>query len=72
LLARALRIALSDCALTSDLRVERRRDGAIVVRVASCDADGRPLPDAVFSFREGDSQYAKWERELLEHKVVPR
>jgi hypothetical protein len=54
------------------LRVERRRDGANVVRVASCDADGRPLPDAVFSFREGDSQYAKWERELRQHKVVPR
>lgn len=47
-------------------RVERRADGAVVVRVSSVDAQGRPLPDAVFAFRPGDSQYAKWESRLRE------
>jgi hypothetical protein len=43
------------------LVIEQRADGAIVVRVRS--ADSR-LPDAVFSFRCGDPQYARWQREL--------
>ena len=37
--------------------VLRRADGTVLVRVHSCDRNGRPLPDAVFSFRIGDPQY---------------
>jgi hypothetical protein len=42
------------------LTVEKRADGAIVVRVRSAGPDGERLPDAVFSFRCGDPQYAYW------------
>ncbi|NDC55100.1 MAG: hypothetical protein EBZ74_12745 [Planctomycetia bacterium] len=42
------------------LTIQQRPDGAIVVRVrSSADGDDR-LPDAVFSFRCGDPQYAYW------------
>jgi hypothetical protein len=53
--------------------VERRADGAIVVRVRSCDKHGQPLPDAVFAFRLGDCQYAKWDQYLrkLEATATP-
>lgn len=44
--------------------VERRTDGAVIVRVHSATRDGRPLPDAVFTFRHGDPQYAYWEQQL--------
>jgi len=44
--------------------VQRRNDGAVLVRVHSCDRQGRQLPDAVFAFRSGDPQYDYWEREL--------
>jgi hypothetical protein len=44
--------------------VQRRRDGALLVRVHSRDRQGRPLPDAVFTFRLGDPQYDYWERQL--------
>ena len=44
--------------------VERRDDGAVVVRVRSSQADGHPLPDAVFAFRDGDPQYSFWEQML--------
>jgi len=53
-------IAPVDAPLSADrLSIERRGD-AIVVRVRSegCGADR--LPDAVFSFRCGDPQYAYW------------
>jgi hypothetical protein len=40
--------------------VDRRRDGAVLVRVHSTDRDGRLLPDAVFTFRSGDPQYNYW------------
>ncbi|MBA4019133.1 MAG: hypothetical protein C0483_18355 [Pirellula sp.] len=43
--------------------LERRiADGAILVRVPAArpDSTGRPLPDAVFSFRDGDPQYRLW------------
>jgi hypothetical protein len=46
------------------LSIEQRGDGSIVVRVRSEGADGRPLPDAVFSFRCGDPQYAYWRGRL--------
>jgi hypothetical protein len=43
--------------------VERRADGAVLVRVHSADKTGERLPDAVFTFRRGDPQYERWERE---------
>jgi hypothetical protein len=42
--------------------VERRGDGTLLVRVHSRDRRGRPLPDAVFTFRKGDPQYENWEK----------
>ena len=42
------------------LSVEKRADGAVVVRVQSEGPEGSRLPDAVFSFRCGDPQYAYW------------
>ena len=45
-------------------QIERRADGAILVRVPSWDRAGRPLPDAVFSFRNGDPQYLRWDEFL--------
>ncbi|MCE9604119.1 MAG: hypothetical protein K8U03_04365 [Planctomycetia bacterium] len=47
--------------------VERRpQDGAILVRVPSTrrDSSGDTLPDAVFSFRDGDPQYRLWSERL--------
>ncbi|MFM8635377.1 MAG: hypothetical protein ACKOEX_11310 [Planctomycetia bacterium] len=46
--------------------VEQRDDGAIVVRVQSNGPEGTRLPDAVFSFRCGDTQYAYWLERLRE------
>lgn len=43
--------------------IERRRDGALLVRMHSVDRRGRPLPDAVFTFRKGDPQYEYWEQQ---------
>jgi len=40
--------------------VERYGDGTVLVRVHSCDRNGRKLPDAVFTFRLGDPQYSYW------------
>ena len=42
------------------IRVEQRPDGAVVVRVRSTGEADQRLPDAVFSFRCGDPQYAYW------------
>ncbi|NLX99384.1 MAG: hypothetical protein GXY83_24875 [Rhodopirellula sp.] len=42
--------------------IERRSDGALLVRVRSSQKNGRRLPDAVFTFRRGDPQYEYWER----------
>jgi hypothetical protein len=42
------------------LVIQKRDDGAIVVKVRSEDSS---LPDAVFSFRCGDPQYAYWSRQ---------
>lgn len=41
--------------------VERRTDGALLVRVHSAQRDGERLPDAVFTFRCGDPQFEYWE-----------
>ncbi|HEY2881096.1 MAG TPA: hypothetical protein VGJ15_01655 [Pirellulales bacterium] len=44
--------------------VQRRADGAVLVRVASCRERTPPLPDAVFTFRAGDPQFDFWHRQL--------
>jgi hypothetical protein len=44
--------------------LERRADGAVIVRVPSRSTGATTLPDAVFSFRAGDPQYDYWERQL--------
>jgi hypothetical protein len=48
--------------------VQRRDDGAVLVRIASRDACGRPLPDAVFAFRDSDPQHEFWERVMRERE----
>jgi hypothetical protein len=52
--------------------VERRSDGAVLVRVHSTDKRGNRLPDAVFTFRRGDPQYDYWERMLRERPLAGR
>lgn len=42
------------------LSIEKRNDGALVVRVQSEGPADTRLPDAVFSFRCGDPQYTYW------------
>ncbi|MFM8893496.1 MAG: hypothetical protein ACKOTB_18120 [Planctomycetia bacterium] len=46
------------------ISIEKRGDGAIVVRVRSEGPEESRLPDAVFSFRNGDPQYAYWLKRL--------
>ena len=48
----------------SGCSLERRSDGAILVRVPSRASGNRPLPDAVFAFRAGDPQFAFWEQQF--------
>jgi hypothetical protein len=50
------------------LTIEQREDETIVVRVQSAGDESERLPDAVFSFRCGDPQYAYWLRRLQERK----
>ena len=50
--------------------VERRHDGAVLVRVHSRVADGRALPDAVFAFRAGDPQFSFWEEQLRHRHIL--
>jgi hypothetical protein len=53
--------------------VERRGDGALIVRVRSQKKHaGRPVPDAVFSFRVGDPQYDLWAARLREREQPAR
>lgn len=49
--------------------IERRSDGALVVRVPSRRDAPRTNVDAVFSFRQGDPQYGYWDEyfRLREH-----
>jgi hypothetical protein len=51
--------------------VERRADGAVLVRVRSRVVDGRALPDAVFAFRAGDPQFSYWDAELRTREALP-
>jgi hypothetical protein len=48
--------------------IQRRADGAVIVRVHSRNAGAATLPDAVFSFRAGDPQYEYWERECRQRQ----
>jgi hypothetical protein len=52
--------------------VERRSDGAVIVRVASRQRGRDTLPDAVFTFRAGDPQYQYWEEVLAKRQPPPR
>lgn len=51
--------------------VQRRSDGAVLVRVHSHDRQGRQLPDAVFTFRVGDPQYGYWEQQIRRQVALP-
>jgi hypothetical protein len=51
------------------LDVERRQDGAVLVRVRSRQVNGRALPDAVFAFRLGDPQFSFWEEQLRKRQI---
>jgi hypothetical protein len=51
-----------------DSQVERRSDGAVLVRVRSRDTAGHRAPDAIFAFRQGDPQYSYWEARLREQE----
>jgi hypothetical protein len=50
--------------------VERRADGAVLVRVHSRATNGRALPDAVFAFRVGDPQFSYWEEQLRHREIL--
>jgi hypothetical protein len=50
--------------------VERRSDGAVIVRVQSRAPVEPPLPDAVFTFREGDPQFEYWQERYFERRGV--
>lgn len=52
--------------------LERRSDGAVLVRVPSRQREGRFLPDAVFAFRTGDPQFSYWEQRLREQEISHR
>ena len=58
---------------TESWAVERRSDGAVLVRVPSDRTQGAPLPDAVFAFRAGDPQFTYWDEQLRqrEHTGCP-
>jgi hypothetical protein len=53
------------------ISIEKRGDQSLVVRVRSEGPEGGRLPDAVFSFRCGDPQYAYW-LGRLEQIATPR
>ena len=50
--------------------VERRHDGAVLVRVHSREVNNERLPDAVFAFQEGDPQFSFWQQQLLERQSL--
>jgi hypothetical protein len=49
--------------------LQRRGDGAVIVRVASRDRGPETLPEAVFTFRFGDPQFQYWEQVLLSREA---
>jgi hypothetical protein len=50
--------------------IQRRKDGALLVRVPSAARNGTPLPDAVFTFCLGDPQYNFWEQQWREREMT--
>ena len=48
--------------------LERRSDGAVLVRVPPRRQQVPPLPDAVFTFREGDPQFDFWHGQMIEQE----
>lgn len=64
--------SISDSAKNPSYRVERRADGAVIVRVPSRQQTPAPLPDAVFAFRDGDPQYAYWAQVLADQQRVAK
>jgi hypothetical protein len=52
--------------------LERRPDGAVLVRVRSRSNNGHTLPDAVFAFRAGDPQFQYWDQQLRSREHVGR
>ncbi len=57
-----------DSAVPAQWQLERRSDGAVLVRVISSGNNGQRLPDAVFAFREGDPQFALWNDRLAQQE----
>ncbi|HWA99246.1 MAG TPA: hypothetical protein VG713_12170 [Pirellulales bacterium] len=55
-----------------DSQLERRSDGAVLVRVRSRDAANGRAPDAIFAFREGDPQYSYWDAQLRQQERTAR
>lgn len=49
--------------------IERRADGAVLVRVRSRERNGSRAPDAVFAFRVGDPQFRYWDERLRERET---
>jgi len=50
--------------------IERRPDGALLVRVPSTGSYGNGLPDAVFTFRAGEPQYDYWRRQIADRETA--
>jgi hypothetical protein len=48
--------------------VQRRPDGAVLVRVPPSRQTAPPLPDAVFTFRAGDPQFDFWAGQVAEQE----
>jgi hypothetical protein len=61
-------VPLSDRMDPMSRQIERRSDGAVLVRVPSRAREGHSIPDAVFAFRLGDPQYRYWEERLREQE----
>ncbi|HZZ29260.1 MAG TPA: hypothetical protein VFE46_14780 [Pirellulales bacterium] len=49
--------------------LQRRNDGAVLVRVPSRRRQAAPLPDAVFTFRAGDPQFDFWHQQLAQQEA---
>jgi hypothetical protein len=52
--------------------VNRRGDGAVLVRVVSRPLDGATPPDAVFTFRPGDPQFKYWDQQVAKPQPMTR
>ena len=50
-------------------QIMRRADGALLVRVPSRRDQSPPLPDAVFTFRDGDPQFDFWHEQLVRQEA---